>query len=129
MFAARHLAEANNRILIALMIESAAGARAADVIAAIDGVDAIMVGVYDLSGDLGVPGDFDSPIFLQALHQLEASVRTAGKVLAGVVRPGSSATELRGRGYRLITLGTDAGALGAGMQSQLRGADASHDQR
>jgi len=119
LFARDYVSQANHSVLLAVMIESAAGASAAADIAAVEGVDAVMLGVYDLSGDLGIAGQFHHPLFLEAVDRVETAVRAAGKILAGVVRPDSSAAELADRGYRMVTLGTDAGALAAGMQDQL----------
>ena len=40
----------------------------------VPGVDAYFVGPYDLSGSLGVPGQFDHPDFLQAMQKISSKL-------------------------------------------------------
>jgi 4-hydroxy-2-oxoheptanedioate aldolase len=47
---------ANNKALVIIQIEGLAGARNINEIAALEGIDVIFVGPYDLSQSLGVPG-------------------------------------------------------------------------
>ena len=44
----------------------------------VDGVDAYFVGPYDLSGSLGVPGQFDYPEFLAAMEQIREIAKKCG---------------------------------------------------
>ena len=61
------------------MIESRAGLEAAEAIAAVDGVDMLLVGANDLSVELGVAGQMDDPQVHQAfLHVIEVC-RAHGK--------------------------------------------------
>ena len=48
-------------------------------ITAVDGIDGIFVGPYDLSVALGVPAQFEKPIFQNALKRILAAVKKAGK--------------------------------------------------
>lgn len=50
-------------------------------IVAIDGVDGIFIGPYDLSASLGAPGDFKSPKFTEAFERVCKAVKDAGKYL------------------------------------------------
>ncbi len=45
----------------------------------VPGVDAYFVGPYDLSGSLGVPGQFDHPDFLQAMQKIKQIGAKSGK--------------------------------------------------
>ena len=56
-------AAANERTTLFCQIETAEGVENADAIAAIDGVDCLWVGHFDLSVSLGIPGEFDHPRF------------------------------------------------------------------
>ena len=56
-------AAANKRTTLFCQIETAEGVENADAIAAIDGVDCLWVGHFDLSVSLGIPGQFDHPNF------------------------------------------------------------------
>lgn len=48
-------------------------------ICAVDGVDGIFVGPFDLSISMGVPGQFDAPEFQAAVTRIVAACRAAGK--------------------------------------------------
>jgi len=54
----------------------------------VDGVDAYFVGPYDLSGSLGIPGQFDHPHFLEAMETIK-EVGTASGIPGGrhVIEP------------------------------------------
>jgi 4-hydroxy-2-oxoheptanedioate aldolase len=55
-----YLAEANEKVAVVGIVESRAGVEAAEQIAAVEGLDAILIGQADLSADLGLldqPGD------------------------------------------------------------------------
>lgn len=58
------LADANHRSTLFCQIETAEGVENADAIAAVEGVDCLWVGHFDLSSSLGVPGQFRSRSFL-----------------------------------------------------------------
>ncbi len=45
----------------------------------VPGVDAYFVGPYDVSGSLGVPGQFDHPDFLQAMQKIKQIGAKSGK--------------------------------------------------
>lgn len=45
----------------------------------VDGVDGFIVGPYDLSASLGVPGQFDHPSMIQAMDEIQAIMKTCAK--------------------------------------------------
>src|SRR5436190_23812172 len=69
------LAAANRRTTLFCQIETAEGAENADKIAAVDGVDCLWIGHFDLSASLGVPGQFDHPKFLKAVDRTIAATK------------------------------------------------------
>jgi 2-keto-3-deoxy-L-rhamnonate aldolase RhmA len=69
-----------------VQIESAAGAARAEAIAAVDGVDALVVGSSDLSRDLGVPGQLRDPRLVEAVRTVQRAAKDAG-VASGVAAP------------------------------------------
>lgn len=111
-----------SELLLCLMIESSEGVDNAEEIAAVDGVDLIQVGPFDLSYELGIPGQFDHADFAAALARIEAGTKKAGKHLGGMPLPGLGVEALLERGYRMITLGADipmlAGALRGALKSR-----------
>ena len=70
---------------VGMMIEAAESITNIDAIAAVDGVDLLMVGCIDLSTDMGIPGQVDKPEFRSALEAVGAACRRHNKIfgLAG----------------------------------------------
>lgn len=64
-----YMDEAQQPLLVA-MIETHKGLENLKDILSVEGLDAILVGPYDLSASLGVLGDFDSPKFKSALQEI-----------------------------------------------------------
>lgn len=114
-----YVASDGAELLLCLMIESGEGVEKVAEIAAVDGVDVIQVGPFDLSYDLGIPGQFDHPDFADALKRIEAGTRKAGKVLGGMPLPGLDLDELLERGYRMITMGADVPMLAGALRQAL----------
>ncbi|MGE3821196.1 MAG: HpcH/HpaI aldolase/citrate lyase family protein, partial [Isosphaeraceae bacterium] len=57
---------ANKDTLLIAQIETADGVREAQAIAAVDGIDVLWIGHFDLSISLGIPCQFEHPRFRQA---------------------------------------------------------------
>ena len=90
-------------------IEHIDGVKNLEDILALDKVDGFIIGPYDLSGSLGVPGEWDHPSVIKALDKVK-------KVLYDNEKPGgyhvvhSNHDELEQRiaqGYRFIAYGDD----------------------
>lgn len=83
-------------------------------ILSVQGVDGFIVGPYDLSGSLGVPGEFDNPKVIEALEEIRR-VSARSKVIAGyhVVLPKTELVEQRIiEGYTFIAYSVDFLFLG-----------------
>ncbi len=74
-----YVADWNARSSIVIQIESAEGVEAADQMLDHPEVDAAMIGPYDLSGSLGVPGGLDDPRVVEACEHVIAACRRRGK--------------------------------------------------
>ena len=116
---AGYLAGDGRELLLCMMIESAKGVRNVHSIAAVEGVDVIQLGPFDLSYDLGIPGQFEHPKFLAALKKIESGVKKAGKILGGIQLPGQPLEAVLARGYRMITVGADVPMLSSVMMYPL----------
>ena len=126
LFVKDYDASVRDGIFLAVIIESGAGVEQARAIASTPGVDVVIVGLQDLSADLGVPGDTGHPSVRNALASVEAEVLACGKAIGTVVHPGATLAQLLDRGHRFITLGADTRLLGEAMRRQL---DACPDRR
>jgi 2-keto-3-deoxy-L-rhamnonate aldolase RhmA len=104
----------NDRVVGVVQIESVPALRAADAIAATDGVDVLFIGPSDLSHALGVPGQLDHPIFVDAVAQVLEASRRAGKaagILAGTVE---AATSYLVQGLSFVAVGSDSAFVARG---------------
>lgn len=71
--------ELDEASMVVPMIESQAGLDAAEDIAAVDGVDMLLVGANDLSIELGVAGQLDHPLVHEAYLQVIQACQVNGK--------------------------------------------------
>lgn len=90
-------------------------------IVAVEGVDATMVGPFDLSVSLGIPGEFDNPKFWAAFDKMVAACDKAG--VAPGVHFGNAEMLQRAKdhGARFLVCGTDVSVMLAGWK-QVRSA-------
>ena len=71
-----------------VQIESATAVENAAEIAAVEGVDALIVGCSDLSLDLGAPGELESAPMLAAIRQVQQAAAGAG-IASGIAAHGA----------------------------------------
>ncbi|PPR11123.1 MAG: 5-keto-4-deoxy-D-glucarate aldolase [Alphaproteobacteria bacterium MarineAlpha11_Bin1] len=100
------------------MIESRVGVKNASAIASLDFVDALFFGPYDLSADLGTPGDFTAKTFLEARATVKEAARQHGKAAGGhqVVTDPKSLAQMVEDSFTFIAYGTDMIALRAALK-------------
>ena len=70
----------NQRTILMPQCETAGALEHIEEIAALDGIDGIFVGPYDLSVALGAPARFATPRFAEALGRVIAACRASGKL-------------------------------------------------
>jgi 2-dehydro-3-deoxyglucarate aldolase/4-hydroxy-2-oxoheptanedioate aldolase len=109
----------SERIVGIIQIESVGGLRDADAIAAIDGVDVLFVGPADLSHSLGIPGQFDSAEYTDALDRVVAACRAHGKAAGILVYDTAVVPALRDRGFTFVGVGADAALVADGARRTL----------
>jgi 2-keto-3-deoxy-L-rhamnonate aldolase RhmA len=106
---AAFLAEANRDLLTLIQIELAAAVPLVDQIAAIEGVDGLYIGPGDLSVDLGVPGQWKSPVMLNAIRATVAACRKHGKIMGCHTDELKDAAMLREMGVQMFGFACDIG--------------------
>ena len=107
---------ANDRVATIAQIETETAVENAADIAAVDGLDALLVGPADLSADLGVFGDYESDRFLAAVEAVLADSTVPVGTLA------TSPAEIdhwASAGYDYQIVGVDAGYVAAGAEAAL----------
>lgn len=102
-----HFAGSNEHLLVILQIETAKGVERAGDIAAVPGVDCLLVGPGDLTQSLGVPWEFEHPAVWEAIRKTFRATRLAGKI-AGIMPAGADyARRCQDEGARLMIWGPD----------------------
>ena len=114
----RYLNEANDKSLVVVQIETPEAADQAEAMAAVAGVDVLFVGPMDLSVNLGHPGDFSQPGFLQHLKNVVAACEKHGKT-AGILSRPELVDQHKAMGFRFLALGSDSGAIVQGMKNNI----------
>lgn len=115
----------DDQTTVAVMLETPRAIADADAIAAVEGVDMVMVGPHDLSAEMGILGQFRDDALLDALRTVAKACRAHDTVfgIAGI-RDVELLTELVELGLRFVSAGTDAGFLSeaaAAQATRLRG--------
>ena len=70
---------ANRNVFVVAQIETAGALDEIDAIVAIEGLDSIVLGPYDLSGSIDTLGDVEGPVVMKALETIVKKARAAGK--------------------------------------------------
>jgi 2-keto-3-deoxy-L-rhamnonate aldolase RhmA len=104
-------ATANRRTTLFCQIETADGVKNAEAIAATPGVDCLWVGHFDLSVSLGIPGEFDSRKFSDAIDRVVAAALKHRKALGRLVPTVQSGIELNRLGFDFICYSGDVWVL------------------
>jgi 4-hydroxy-2-oxoheptanedioate aldolase len=105
-----YLADANREILIGVQIETLEGLANVRQIAAVDGVDLIFVGPFDLHMALELPSKVWStePKFLRAVQEITAAAKDAGKPLGTLCAEAKGVRERLDEGFSFVGMASDA---------------------
>lgn len=104
---------ANKRNLVIAQIETEHGLENVEEIAAVEGVDVLWVGHFDLTNFLGIPGEFDNKIYKDALKRVVKAGRKNGKGLGFMASDETWAADYKALGFNMLAAGTDHGLLKA----------------
>jgi 2-keto-3-deoxy-L-rhamnonate aldolase RhmA len=102
----------NEAILVVAMMETPRAIDNAESIAAIPGIDVLLMGTNDLCLEMGIAGQIDHPRVTQAIDSVVAACRKHGKWAGlGGVYTKELLQSYIGRGMRLILAGNDISLL------------------
>lgn len=90
-----------------LLIETVEAVENIDEILRVPGVDLVVVAQFDLSTTLGVSGNFDAPIFLDAVSRIERAMKSSGIPVGAAALTAEQTASLIARGYRVFFHGFD----------------------
>jgi 2-keto-3-deoxy-L-rhamnonate aldolase RhmA len=104
------------------MLETPEGIANADAIAAVEGVDVLLIGSNDLCTELGIPGQIRHPKLREAFEKTAAACKKHGKTLGvgGIRGDLELQTELFRMGGNLIIAGSDVTYLTAAARADAK---------
>ena len=110
-----------NAVIVA-MIEHVDAVNSIDEILAVDGIDAYIIGPYDLSGSMGRPGDLDHPDVQSAIARvLEAGHRSGKPGGIHVIEPNQDELQRRiAAGFNFLGYGLDIRILDSVCRSHMK---------
>ncbi len=105
----RYLVWVNREVVVIVQVEHIEAVNNLESILSVEGVDGFIIGPYDLSGSLGIPGQFDHPLMKEAMGRIETVGAALGKAPGiHVIEP--KPDELKSRieqGYRFVAYSVD----------------------
>lgn len=90
-----------------LLIETKAAVDNIEDICKVEGIDYMMIATFDLSTEVGVSGQFQAPILLDAVRHAESVILEAGIALGAAALTKEQAQANLKRGHRLMVYGFD----------------------
>jgi 2-keto-3-deoxy-L-rhamnonate aldolase RhmA len=109
----------NDATMVIVQFECAEAVDRADEIAAVEGIDMVLIGTNDLTADMGIPGDYENPKVRDAYARTIAACRRHGKHagVGGLSSQPRLTAEFVKMGARYVSTGTDLGFLLAAATS------------
>jgi len=107
----KYIKKANDELINIIQIETKYGLENVELIAAIDGVDCLWVGHFDLTNFLGIPGDFTSSIYLDAIKRVVDAGKINKKSLGIMVNNNDELEMYSELGFNMIAVGTEMNIL------------------
>ena len=117
-----YAATINEQAVVIAQIEHINAVENLEAILSVGGIDGCIIGPYDLSGSLGMPGNFDHPEVLAALRRVEKICKQK-KVALGmhVIQPDYRlVVEQVSKGYTFLAFSLDILFLGTICREQLK---------
>ncbi|KAL4884844.1 Pyruvate/Phosphoenolpyruvate kinase-like domain-containing protein [Aspergillus karnatakaensis] len=116
-----YLEQADESLVIAVQIETKGAFDAVEEIAAVDGVDVLFVGPFDLGIAIGHPvradGGYDIEL-VRAIQRVSEAAKNAGKISEIYCDSGEQGRRYADQGFRMISVMTDM----VGLKQVFRGA-------
>jgi len=109
----QYLQQANEALVTVVQIETAEALANVDAIAAVEGVDVLLIGPFDLGNNIGHPiiEAMDQEL-KDAIAKIHAAAGKAGKRTGIYCTSGEQAREYADAGFHMISCATDAAVLG-----------------
>jgi len=110
---------ANAEQLLIAQIETAAGVEHVEAIAAVEGIDVLWIGHFDLTNSLGIPAQFEHPVYQHAVERVLAAAKAEGKAAGFMVASPEEGAALLARGFRCLAYWGDLWLYGQALRQGL----------
>lgn len=111
-----YLSHYRREFLLMIQMETRESVEQATQIAAVDGVDCVFVGPFDLAASLGNLGQPDHPETRSAIGSIREALVNSDKLLSTLATPENGARQLFQTGYDLVFSGMDVSMLREALQ-------------
>ncbi|WP_209305381.1 aldolase/citrate lyase family protein [Blastococcus sp. CT_GayMR20] len=111
-----YLAKADETITVIVLIESMRGVDAAADIAAVEGVDGVLIGPSDLAASMGLLGMQGDPAVVTAVERCIRAVQSVGKPVGVNAFDEKLARQYIGAGVDFISVAADVSVLARGTE-------------
>lgn len=98
-----------NEILFIIQVEGKEAIQNIDNILKVEGIDIVFIGPYDLSQSLGVPGQVNHPIVIEAMNNIVKRARDLGVVVGTFTDTSQSVVLWKEAGVQYISYSVDVG--------------------
>lgn len=112
--------ENNRESMILAQIESARGVAQIDDILSVEGIDVAWVGHFDLTQDMGIPGQFSHPDYLRAMDRVAEAAARHGAIAGRMVTSPEEAVFWANRGFRMLAYGVDSALYRSALETGLQ---------
>jgi len=103
-----YLTKADSETCVVIQAETQGAIEHIDKIVAIKGVDAILIGPYDLSANLGYTGQIDHQEVVAAISKVERACKQSNVKLGYFGVNAESVLPYKEKGFTLLTIGVDS---------------------
>jgi len=114
-----YIETANEKVTVVVQAEHTEAVENMAAIVRVPGIDAVLVGPYDLSASLGRPGDVGHPQVTAAIDHITDVCREAGVPLGIFGMDADAVRPFVQKGYTLIVAGIDTVLIGRAAESLL----------
>ena len=110
----------NDEVLVVAQIETVEGVQNVEQIAAVEGVDAVWIGQFDLTTSMGIPGQVKHPEFLRVSKRILEACQKAGKAAGFGSLILDDVLAAREEGFRFLVYTADLWIFQQALRSGLR---------
>lgn len=107
----QHVKDANENLLMIPIIESVKGGEHIDEIIAVDGTEIVFFGPADYSASAGYAGEWEGPGIAETIINIKNKITATGKHCGVMARSKDDLLNRQQQGFRMLSVGADAGLL------------------